>query len=506
MPREFRPPLAILFWNLDFWSLVVAYYITYTITFGDIDIIRSFMFLPDYYLLSFWVNVISWIYFSHYFQLYESNRLFMSENELLDVLKAVGMPVVLAAIPPLFSRSVVDAPHFFIILYALQALSLLFLRFLIRTFLKYMHNSGYNYRQVLIVGCNDRSARLAQRIQLFPALGHRIVGFIDAPHGKCHSNCNYTFNILGNLEDCERIIRENIVDEVFLMLPIKSFYSEIEEIIELCATVGIEAKIPTDIFRLSSFKPTISQYLYLTVINLYNILKMSAQLILKRTIDIILSLCLLVLLLPVLFTVAVLIKLTAKGSILFKQQRAGCNGQTFTLYEFSTVINSSGKLQKGLSVFNEMDGPVFKPTNDLQLSRVGSYLRKTGMDKIPQLINVLKGDMSLVGPELPVPPDFDPCAAPDRRRLSMKPGITGIRQVSGSTTVLFTRRLEMDLEYIDQWSLWLDLKILFRTLIPADPKREDVALDLVHVSPLCDGCCRQRALSPDPESVTKIPT
>jgi lipopolysaccharide/colanic/teichoic acid biosynthesis glycosyltransferase len=225
---------------------------------------------------------------------------------------------------------------------------------------------------------------------------------------------------------------------------------------------------------------------------------MSAQLLLKRTIDIILSLSLLVFLLPVLFTVAILIKLTAKGSILFKQQGVGCNGQTFSSYDFSTVISGSGKLQKGLSVFNEMGGPEFKPTNDPQLSRVGSYLPKTGMDKIPQLFNVLKGDMSFVGPRLPVLSDFDPCAAPHRRRLSMKPGINGIWQVSGRDRIPVTRRLEMDLEYIDQWSLWLDLKILFRALIPADPKREGVALELMHVSPICDRCCRRRALSPDP--------
>jgi undecaprenyl-phosphate galactose phosphotransferase/putative colanic acid biosynthesis UDP-glucose lipid carrier transferase len=286
MLKVLRPPLAILFWNLDFCTIVVAYYVTWTIAFGETS--TFFLFLSDHYLLSFWINIVSWIYFSHYFQLYASRRLFIFRVELLDVVKAAGIPVALAAIPPLFSTSVVDIADFFIRLFVLQATGLVLLRSLTRTFLKYMHSRGYNYRQVLIVGRNDRAARLARRIEQFPELGARIVGFIDSPNGESHRNGDYPFHVLGNLEDCERILRENIVDEVFLTLPIKSFYAEIEQLIGLCETVGIEVKIPTDIFRSRSSKATISHYLDLTVINLYTIPKMTVQSSLKRIIDMIL--------------------------------------------------------------------------------------------------------------------------------------------------------------------------------------------------------------------------
>jgi len=264
MLKEHREPPAILFWNLDFWIIVISYYVACNITFGDIQL--SFVFLSEHYLLSFLVNIISWLYFSHYFQLHTSQRLCIRE-ELLDVLKTLGIPVVLAATPSLLSRSFVDAADFFIRLFALQVLSLVLLRSLPRALLKYRHSRGFNTRQVLIVGRNDRAARLAERIEQSPELGFRLVGFIDAPNGECRRSYDYAFNVLGDLEDFERVLRENIVDEVFLTLPVKSFYSEIDQLIEICETVGIEAKIPIDLFRLRSFKSTISHDLDLAVID-----------------------------------------------------------------------------------------------------------------------------------------------------------------------------------------------------------------------------------------------
>jgi exopolysaccharide biosynthesis polyprenyl glycosylphosphotransferase len=429
------------------------------------------MIYIDYYSLSLWINVFVWAYFSNYFRLVASKRLVMFGDELSDVVKAVVMSIVLASIPPIFYKDLNENTHFFVRLFVLQALSLISMRTVLRMVLKYIRSRGYNYRQILIVGRNERAAKLAQRIELYPELGLRILGCVDAPNGHCPHYAEYPFRVLGTLEDCEKIVKDYVVDEIFITLPIKSFYSEIERIIKFCETVGIEAKIPTDIFRLRSSKATISRYLDLAMIDLYTSPKMNIELILKRFMDIAISLFLILMLLPIFLVISVLIKATSSGPVFFRQQRVGYNGRLFTLYKFRTMVEDAEKLKKELLRHNEMDGPVFKMKDDPRVTNVGAFLRRTSVDELPQLINVLKGDMSLVGPRPPVPPEVAQYTLGDRRRLSMKPGITGIWQVSGRNKIPFKEWMEMDREYIDHWSLWLDLKILFRT-IPVVLKRE----------------------------------
>jgi exopolysaccharide biosynthesis polyprenyl glycosylphosphotransferase len=469
MLKELRKPLAILFWVLNLAVIVASYYVSCYINFGQIRL--CFLLAPDHYPLSFWINVFSWLYFCQYFQLYASKRIVMFRDELVDVLKALGIPIALAAVPPLFSHSFNEVASFFLRLYVVQAAGLLVLRSVPRAVLKYFRSRGHNFRHVLIVGRNDRAARLARRIEQYPELGLKILGFIDAPNDQLDHSYYYPFKVLGTLEDCEKIVRENIVDEIFIMLPIKSFYSEIEQLIELCETVGIEAKIPTDIFRLRSSKATISRYLDLAVLDLYTSPKMNIQLVLKRLIDMIISLALIVFLLPIFLLVGILVKASSTGPVLFRQQRVGYNGRLFTLYKFRTMVDDAEELKKDLLDLNEMDGPVFKMKNDPRVTNVGRILRKTSLDEFPQLLNVLKGDMSLVGPRPPVPPEVAVYALCDRRRLSMKPGMTGIWQVSGRNNIPFDKWMEMDRDYIDHWSLLLDLKILFRT-VPVVFKRE----------------------------------
>jgi exopolysaccharide biosynthesis polyprenyl glycosylphosphotransferase len=327
---------------------------------------------------------------------------------------------------------------------------------------------GFNYRQILIVGRNRRAGELARSIRDMPELGLRVVGFVDALNGEARETGDCSGDLLGTIEDLPRIIKEQVVDEVYITLPLKSFYSEAENLIRLCETVGLEAKIPTNLFDLRKCKSTISHELDVAVIDLYTSPKMDIQMVLKRLMDMVIASFLLVLLLPLFVLVAFLIKLTSQGPVLFRQERVGYNGRSFTLYKFRTMVHNAEVLKDSLLALNEMDGPVFKIRKDPRITKVGSVLRKTSVDELPQLINVLKGDMSLVGPRPPVPREVIDYALSDRRRLSMKPGMTGIWQISGScrNDISFERWMEMDKEYIDQWSLWLDIKILMRT-IPA---------------------------------------
>jgi exopolysaccharide biosynthesis polyprenyl glycosylphosphotransferase len=186
----------------------------------------------------------------------------------------------------------------------------------------------------------------------------------------------------------------------------------------------------------------------------------------KRAIDVSVALLLMLLAMPVVAAIAVLIKLTSGGQVLYRQTRCGLNGRRFTLYKFRTMVEGAEDRQEELRHLNEMNGPVFKLERDPRVTRFGRFLRKFSLDELPQLWNVLRGDMSMVGPRPPIPDEVAQYERWQRRRLSMKPGLTCLWQVSGRNQIDFDRWMELDLEYIDSWSPWLDLKILAKT-VPA---------------------------------------
>lgn len=338
--------------------------------------------------------------------------------------------------------------------------------FALRSRMNYLRFGNHEPRRLLFVGCNDRSFRLAQQIENSPELGLEILGFLDAPQGEDQLRAEFPFKILGSLDDLEKVSRNQVIDEIIVCLPIKSFYSEIARILQFCENTGVGAKIPSDLFNLSHSKSALYREFGLPVIDLYTSPKMSVQLLIKRVMDVFISLFLLIACMPLMAVVAVLIKWSSEGPVFFKQQRVGYNGRLFTLWKFRSMVVNADALKSELQCRNEMDGPVFKIKNDPRITRLGRFLRKTSIDELPQLWNVLRGDMSLVGPRPPVPCEVKQYILSDRRRLSMKPGITGVWQVCGRNCVPFDKWMEMDRQYIDEWSLWTDIKILAKT-VPA---------------------------------------
>jgi exopolysaccharide biosynthesis polyprenyl glycosylphosphotransferase len=422
--------------------------------------------LVRFYQVSLLINEFSWIYLSKRFSLYNSKRFTTFLDEVSDVVKVTTISILAATVPLLFSNYILMNLKFASQVWMLQSFSLVLLRLGLRKALRYIRARGYNYRNVLIVGCNQRSAKFAQEIEGMPETGVRIIGFIDAQNGRCYGSDGYEFNVLGDLGDLENIVKTQVVDEVFIRLPIKSFYSEIEEIVSFCTTVGVDARIPTDLFNVADGNSDISRDLGVPVLDYYNSPKMNWQLVIKRVMDIVLSLTLLIAFCPLFVIIGLLVKCTSTGPVLFKQQRIGYNGRRFKLLKFRTMVHNAEVLQKDLWHHNEMDGPVFKMKNDPRVTPIGKILRRLSLDELPQLVNVLKGDMSLVGPRPPLLSEVNQYDLKDRRRLSMKPGMTGMWQAYGRNTISFEKWMEMDREYIDRWSLWLDCKILFKT-IPA---------------------------------------
>jgi exopolysaccharide biosynthesis polyprenyl glycosylphosphotransferase len=408
----------------------------------------------------------TWMVVSRWLRLHDSKRCSRILVEVWDVIKATTMCMVVAATAVnLFPNSQQLGSAFLVSVFSLNIGVLALGRFSLRSFLKFIRRRGYNYRRVLLVGRNPRAEKIIGNILANPQFGVKILGFVDAPQNdSCSRFCDQP--VLGGLTEIERLLSRIVVDEVIVTLPLKSFYDEILGVIRTCEKTGVEVKIPSDLFKLSHSKSTINTYFGQRMIEFYSSPRMQVQLVLKRALDLALSTSALVVLVPLFLAAALAIKLNSAGPVFFVQKRVGYNGRIFHMYKFRTMLKNAAELKGSIQHLNEMDGPVFKILDDPRITSVGRYLRRTSIDELPQLFNVLMGDMSLVGPRPPVPEEVEKYRLHDRRRLSIKPGLTCTWQVSGRNRVSFERWMEMDQKYIDEWSLWLDVKILTKT-IPA---------------------------------------
>jgi exopolysaccharide biosynthesis polyprenyl glycosylphosphotransferase len=269
------------------------------------------------------------------------------------------------------------------------------------------------------------------------------------------------------LAKLESVLRHQSVDEVLVSLPPKSYAPLVEKIVRRCEEEGVVVRVRAEIFQLHTAKAYADELEGMPVLTFRSGPKEDWRLIAKRLIDILASAALLLMLAPLFAVVALLIKLNSQGPVFFTQERIGFNKRRFAMLKFRTMINGAEKQQETLEGYNEADGPVFKIKNDPRVTPVGRFLRRFSIDELPQLINVLMGDMSLVGPRpLPVRDVERIDVASHKRRFSIKPGLTCLWQVNGRSNIGFEEWVRMDLQYIDQWSLGLDMLILLKT-IPA---------------------------------------
>jgi exopolysaccharide biosynthesis polyprenyl glycosylphosphotransferase len=269
------------------------------------------------------------------------------------------------------------------------------------------------------------------------------------------------------ISELEAVIAQEPVDEVFITLPRDKYGHLVETIVRLCEEQGIIVRVQTEMFNLSIARWQVDELAGRPIVTIRSGPPDGWQLIAKRLIDICGSAGLLLAVAPLFVMAALLIKFDSPGPVFFRQERVGLNKRRFRLFKFRTMTKGANKLQQMLEHLNEADGPVFKIKDDPRITRIGKFLRRFSIDELPQLFNVLKGEMSLVGPRpLPVR-DIDRIDTQwHKRRLSVKPGVTCLWQVNGRSDVSFDGWVRMDLEYIDQWSLGLDMKILVKT-IPA---------------------------------------
>jgi exopolysaccharide biosynthesis polyprenyl glycosylphosphotransferase len=355
------------------------------------------------------------------------------------------------------------ASRLFFGVYTLTAYGLLiFEKWFLLRILDSVHSKGYHQENLLIVGTGKRAREFIRAVKLHGNWGLRIIGLIDDEHGLYGKEVD-GYRVLGRIQDIHFIIKRIPIDRVIFVVP-RLWLHRIEEAIQACEEVGVTTSISLDLYNLHIARTRQTDFNGFPLLEFETFYAKEWQLFLKRLMDLVVAAFALFLFSPLMLIVALLIKLTSRGPVLFKQTRCGLKGRKFVLYKFRSMIADAEAKKEALMKSNEMDGPAFKIRDDPRITTIGRFIRRTSIDELPQFFNVLKGNMSIVGPRPPLLNEVENYKIWQRRRLSLKPGITCLWQVSGRNKISFEQWMKMDLEYIDNWSLLLDIKILFKTL------------------------------------------
>jgi exopolysaccharide biosynthesis polyprenyl glycosylphosphotransferase len=394
--------------------------------------------------------------------LYSPARLREGRGEWPRLVVASVIAAGLAMIFPLTSRSHSIRPVHVIIFGVILAPASAAIRSATRRIRQAQR--GSTPRRVVLVGSGSLAGRMHQALASDTVDGSEVVGFVDGEPQMALALAGIPH--LGSVDDLDQILMHQVVDEVIIGLPIKSLYEQIQQTIATCERVGVPARYPTDLFRTRLMAPRIEDGEGAPVMAL-DVAPSDARLVFKRAMDVVGAGVLLVALSPLFLVVAVMVKLTSPGPVFFVQERYGYMKRRFRMLKFRTMVDNAEELQEELEVHNEASGPAFKIREDPRITRMGRFLRRSSLDELPQIWHVLTGEMSLVGPRPMSLRDVSRFEDPWlMRRFSMRPGLTCLWQISGRSNLSFDRWIALDLEYIDHWSLALDLKLLVLT-VPA---------------------------------------
>jgi len=345
-----------------------------------------------------------------------------------------------------------------------QFLALLTGRVALMEGVKYVRRKGVDGHRVVIVGANERGVEFATTLKGQSPWSIHLLGYVSMPDEAGYEAAS---PVLGEVGDLAQILDRQAVDEV--VFAGKNLRPDaMKDAVASCDDRGVDVllSLPSNVPTQGTMQiANVSGFDY-PLLNLRRTPTSEARLAVKRAWDFSGAFILLLMTFPIMIGAAIAIRRESPGPVLFRQTRAGRNGRKFTMLKFRSMVTDAEAIKEKLSHLNEMDGPVFKIQRDPRITRVGRFIRKTSIDELPQLFNILVGDMSMVGPRPPLPAEVEQYEPWQRRRLSVKPGLTGLWQVSGRNQIDFEEWMQLDLKYIDSWSLWLDLTILLRT-IPA---------------------------------------
>ncbi len=411
------------------------------------------------------VLVWGWLYLFSRFGLYDSRRFTGILTEWFNIVKAVTVgSMLVGAVSVAFGRGHVNQ-YVLLMFWGSCTFFTLIERWLHRQYVIHLRAAGRNLRHVLFVGSNPRAIDLAQKVLSRQEFGYRLLGFVDDEMHNQYAK-GPKVKIVCSIQELPTFLEKNIVDEIYIVLPIKKYYEDIRRIITLCQDIGVICRVPSNWFEIQTLKTSSFELEDEPILTVYTGSSDQLEYMwLKRAIDFAFSAIALLLLSPLFLGIALLIRFTSPGPIFFKQERIGYNRRKFNMIKFRTMVSGAEDMQFELEHLNEADGPAFKIKQDPRITKIGRWLRRTSMDELPQLVNVLFGDMSLVGPRpLPVR-DVDGIEQRwQKRRFSMRPGLTCLWQIGSRNQMRFEEWMKLDLEYIDQWSISLDFYIIAKTI------------------------------------------
>jgi len=312
---------------------------------------------------------------------------------------------------------------------------------------------------ILLVGTGPPAQELAGLIGKSEA-GLRLAGWVRTGAEEPPAEAGAPVYVLA---DVPRLLRERVVDEVVFAVN-REELERMEELLLLCEEEGVRTRVQLQVFPHLYSQVYLEHLYHIPLLTFSNAPADELRLLVKRVLDFLAAALMLAVLSPLLALLALAVKLTSAGPALFRQERCGLGGRRFSLYKFRSMAMDADLRKEELAALNEADGPVFKMRNDPRCTPLGRWMRKFSLDELPQLWNVLKGDMSFVGPRPPLPEEVEKYERWQRRRLRMRPGLTCLWALEGRSRLSFKRWMQLDLDYIDTWSLWLDLKIFLKTI------------------------------------------
>ena len=433
-------------------SYIFAWYLKFEgpfVTEGAGALTMGFYMGALYFLVPGYLGLYYW------FKLYTPKRSQTLEKEILDIIKvnSIGVAFFLMAITAFkighgnFSRILI------FLFYIINVAVTLLFRIILRTSLRYFRKKGYNLKHILLVGYSRAAEEYISRIQANPQWGYVVRGILDnhVPAGTKYKGVK----VIGTIENLEVVLPLSHLDEIAVTLAL-SDYDILEQIVSLCEKSGVHTKFIPDYYSLIPSHPYTEDLNGLSVINIrYVPLTNTVNRIAKRTVDIIGSACGLIILSPLLLILAILVKTSSKGPIIFKQERVGIHNKKFNMYKFRTMeVQTEEDEKKGWTV-----------KNDPRVTKIGGIMRKTSMDELPQLWNILVGDMSLIGPRPIVDGEIEKYGKNKAKFLSVSPGLTGWWACNGRSCTTYEERIDLELYYVDNCSLWLDIKCIFLTVI-----------------------------------------
>ncbi|MFO8233843.1 MAG: sugar transferase [Bacteroidales bacterium] len=421
---------------------------------------NEFLYDREYQILLL-IMIFSWFFLLKTTNFEKFHRTKSYSAILVDYTKGIliGSIILMGAI--FIFRLDVISRGFVAIFTILNLLVLFFFRVIFYESLKYFRSQGKNRKNVLIIG-DDTSDEIINRIIINKEWGLKIDKVISNSQ-SIYSKYHLLFTILKDENNIHELLDRNVIDEV-IYCKNNINQNELNELIFACEEVGVVFHLYSNCWVMTGRKYHLSYFGEMPYFTFMN--KPSDQLALfaKDLIDYTMGLIYSILLSPVMLLIALAIKVDSSGPVFFKQERIGLRGRKFNIYKFRTMVTKAEELREEVKSLNEMDGPVFKIKNDPRITKVGRLLRKTGLDELPQLFNILKGEMSFIGPRPPIEEEVKQYERWQLRRLSMKPGISCIWQTMPKRNeIFFSKWMELDLQYIDSWSLKLDLILFFRT-------------------------------------------